>query len=523
MSAPLLQMTGIGKRFGATRALHDVSLSVQAGSVHALVGENGAGKSTLMKILSGAHPPDTGSMQLAGEQYAPRSPLMARRAGIAMIYQELSLAPHLSVVDNVMLGVEHSRLGFVNRRSQESLLTAALEKLGHAGLPLGTPVRRLSVGMQQVVEIARALVSQARVIVFDEPTSSLSSHDTEQLFNVIRTLRSGGLGVVYISHFLEELQTICDDYTVLRDGCVTGSGKMESVSQTELVTLMAGRSVEQLFPHVPHTAGEVLLDVSGLSGSPLPKSAGLQLRRGEIVGIAGLIGSGRSEFLRCLMGLDAIRSGRVTLSGSTLSGGTPQRVRRGIGMVSEDRKTEGLAQNLSIEDNLTLSKLQPYSTLGWMSVGSRTAAASSWMKQLRVKAQNPRQPVSSLSGGNQQKVAFARLLHQAADVLLLDEPTRGIDVGSKSEIYRMMGEAAAAGKAVLFVSSSIPELLAVCDRVGVMCRGELSPFRPANQWTEESVLATAVAANIDEYRNGPENRASKHGQSISEQQGSNQT
>jgi ribose transport system ATP-binding protein len=492
-TAALLTMSNISKRFGATQALQDVCLTVRAGQVLALIGENGAGKSTLMKILSGAHAPDSGSMQLNGNSYAPKGPHDARIAGVGMIYQELNLAPDLSVEDNIVLGQEPRWFGLRDRRKQRDIVRRVLDLLGHPDLRPEAPVRELSIAVQQLVEIARALASDSRVLVFDEPTSSLTRQDVDHLFAVIRKLRDAGYGIIYISHFLEEIRQVCDGYAVLRDGRSVGNGELSNTTDTEIVSLMVGRGVSELFPTVPHMPGESLLTITDLSGSRIPESLSLELRRGEIVGLAGLIGAGRTELLRCLFALDQVRSGTVQVAKLSIPQNTPARMRAGLGLVSEDRKTEGLAQSRSIADNLTYSRLQPYTRGGWLQLGRRRRAVIRWMQRLQVKAQSPEQTIGELSGGNQQKVAIARVLHQQADILLLDEPTRGIDVSTKAEIYRMMGELAAEGKAVLFVSSYLTELLAVCDRVGVMSGGRLREIRPARDWTEESVMAIAVA------------------------------
>jgi ribose transport system ATP-binding protein len=490
-------MSGISKRFGATRALRDVGLEVRPGEALALIGENGAGKSTLMKVLSGAHPPDSGTMELEGRPYAPANPHQARLAGVAMIYQELNLAPDLSVEDNIMLGHERHRAGWLDRATQRRTVRDALEQLGHPDLRPETEVRRLPMGARQLVEIARALVLDARLIVFDEPTSSLTQADARRLFDVIGRLRRAGKGIIYISHFLEEIRQVCDRYVVLRDGATAGSGELAGAGEAHIVSLMVGRGVDELFPKVPHAPGAEALSLESLSGRRVPRNVSLSLRRGEILGIAGLVGAGRTELLRCLFALDPVRSGRVRIA-THAPGTTPRgRIQAGLGLVSEDRKNEGLAQGRSIADNLTLSHLAPYRRWGWLALKRRRRAARVWIDRLAIKARSSEQDVSTLSGGNQQKVAIARVLHQEADVLLLDEPTRGIDVGTKAEIYRLMGEAAAAGKAILFVSSYIPELLAVCDRLGVMARGTLREIRPAGEWTDESVMACAIAADHD--------------------------
>ncbi len=497
MPTALLRMSDISKSFGPTRALWQVSLSANSGEVLALIGENGAGKSTLMKVLSGAVAPDSGQMELAGARYAPRSPHDARTSGVAMIYQELNLAPDLDVVENVMLGQELRRLGLVQRGAQRECVARALAQLGREDLPLNVPVGQLSVADQQVVEIARALVIDAKAIVFDEPTSSLTQHDVESLFRVIENLKGSGIAVIYISHFLEEIRRIADRYVVLRDGTVAGEGWLAGTSEGEIVSLMVGRNVDELFPTVPHTPGDVVLSLEMLCGQKAPRDVSLQLRRGEILGIAGLVGAGRTELLRCLLALDPVRTGTVRIGG-VLTPATPHhRNRAGLGLVSEDRKGEGLAQRETIADNVTYSRLAPYSRFGWLNLRRRRAAVTQWIERLNVKARSCEQLVEHLSGGNQQKVALARVMHQDADVLLLDEPTRGIDVGTKSEIYRLMSALAAQGKAIIFVSSYYTELLSVCDRVGVMARGRLREIRPADEWTSSSILACALGVDTN--------------------------
>ena len=491
--APMLVMEKIAKRFGATQALRDVSLKAFGGETLALIGENGAGKSTLMKILSGAHAPDSGSLQLNGRAFQPARPVDARRAGVAMIYQELNLARDLSVEDNIMLGCERSRLGFVRTSEQRESVRRALALLGHADLSPQRRVGSLSIGVQQVVEIARALVSEARVMIFDEPTSSLSRHDVQHLFSIIKRLQEQGLAIIYISHFLEEIREIASRYVVLRDGQTAGTGSLVSASDDQIVSLMIGRSVGNLFPVVPHAIGEPSLLVDRLAGHRMPSGVSIGLRRGEILGLFGLIGAGRTETLRCLFGLDRVERGKVQLNGRFPASSPRARIAAGFGLVSEDRKGEGLAQKLSIADNLTLSAINRYSLGGILRLRSRHEAVGEWMSRLSIKARGPEQPIGQLSGGNQQKVAIARVLHQDASVLLLDEPTRGIDVGTKAEIYRLMGELAGQGKSIIFVSSYLPELLAVCDTVGVMSRGKLRDVRLAGDWTESEVLSVAVA------------------------------
>ena len=495
--APLaLRMTGISKSFGSTRALVDVDLEVRPGEVHALVGENGAGKSTLMKVLSGALQADAGRMVLGSTDYAPRGPLDARAAGVAMIYQELSLARDLSVEENVLLGVEPTCLGFVRRGEMRRTVEEALALLHHPDIRPAARVGGLSIGAQQLVEVARALAAKARVVVMDEPTSSLTQADTEVLFEVIRRLRASGVSVIYISHFLEEVRAVADRFSVLRDGRSVGSGEVAATPTTEIIHLMVGRDLSDVYRRTPHEIGQVILDLADLTGRRTPRGATLQLRRGEVLGIAGLIGSGRTELIRAVFGLDAVARGQVRVAGVTTTGwGPPRMLARGVGFLSEDRKTEGLADNLTVADNVTLSHLQPYVSFGLLSRARARDAASAWIRRLGIRTQGPDQPVMGLSGGNQQKVALARLLHQEADVLLLDEPTRGIDVGSKADIYALIGELAVQGKAILWISSYLPELLGVCDSLAVMHRGLLSEKRPVAEWTPEAIMHVATGGD----------------------------
>lgn len=496
---PLLVMEQIGKRFGATIALKDVSLSVYPGETVALIGENGAGKSTLMKVLSGAHAPDVGRMFIGGQPFRPSGPLDSRRAGVAMIYQELSLAPDLSVEDNIMLGQETHAAGMLRRRPQRERVEAILQQLGHPDLRPNRLVRSLSIGAKQLVEIARALASNARVMIFDEPTSSLPKQDVDRLFAIIQQLQSQGMAIIYISHFLEEIRRVAHRFVVLRDGQPAGTGQLNATSDQEIVSLMAGRSVETLFPVVEHSIHEPVLEVRKLTGATTPRDVSFTVRKGEVFGLFGLVGAGRTETLRHVFGLDAMQSGTIQLqegsSTHSLGKKPSSSIRTGVGFVSEDRKTEGLAQTMSIADNLTLSDLRPYAKFGLLRLGKRKVAVKDWMKKLRVKARGPEQPIGHLSGGNQQKVAIARVLHQSAELLLLDEPTRGIDVGTKAEIYRLIGELAAEGKSIIFVSSYLPELMAVCDTIGVMARGRLREVRPKSDWDEHEVLSVAIASD----------------------------
>ena len=493
-----LQMTAVHKAFGATHALRGVSFSIAPGEVHALIGENGAGKSTLMKILSGAHRPDSGSLALEGQAFEPQNPLHARRSGIAMIYQELNLAPHLSVEENLLLGNEPAFLGWIDRRRRRELARAALAELNHATIPLAAPVNTLTLAEKQIVEIARALLGQPKVIIMDEPTSSLTQVDAENLFAVIARLKARGVSVIYISHFLEECLRVCDRYTVLRDGESVATGAMADARLTDLIRLMVGRDLAEIYPRTPHTLGVPVLELQKLAGRAKPRSVSLTLRAGEILGLAGLVGTGRTETLRALFGLDFLAGGAVLVRGANRTHSSPKaRLADGIGLLSENRKEEGLMLNRSLADNLTLTRFAPVARAGVISTRRQRATATRWMQQLDIKARDPAQAIGELSGGNQQKLALARLLHHDAQIFLLDEPTRGIDVGSKAQIYRLIGELAAAGKSVIFVSSYLPELLGVCDTLGVLCRGTLTELKPVSAWDEHSVMAAAIGSSSE--------------------------
>jgi ribose transport system ATP-binding protein len=494
-------MRGVRKRFGATQALGGVDLVVEAGEVHALLGQNGAGKSTLMKVLSGAIQPDAGEIRIDGASYVSREPLDARRAGIAMIYQELSLAPHLTVAENILLGMEPARmgavgrLGVIDRRAMRQRALRALEELHHPGIRPDAVVGRLPIATQQIVEIARAVAVGCRLLVLDEPTSSLAQADAEALFELVARLRQQGQAVVYITHFIEEAKRVADRFTVLRDGRTVGGGAMAETTVPAIVDLMVGRRVEQLYPRSARVPGEPLLEVTELMGAAgKPERASFTLHRGEVLGIAGLIGAGRTELLRALAGLDEVVSGQVKLGVYSGPASPAQRWAQGMALVSENRKEEGLALSLSVADNLTLSKLPAV-----VRPSQRRPLAERWIRRLDVRCEGPEQPIAELSGGNQQKIAIARLLHHGVDVLLLDEPTRGIDVPSKAQIYDLIDALVSRDrvedglpKAVVMVSSYLPELLGVCDRIAVMSRGRLGPARPAGEWNEQSLLSEAA-------------------------------
>jgi len=503
----VLEIRDVAKRFGATTALDGVDLTLHAGEVHALIGENGAGKSTLMSILAGAMRPDRGAMLADGRPYAPTGPADARRRGVALIHQELCLCPQLSAAENMLLGVEPSRGGWVDRGAARQRALALLEHFGRPTLRPDDRVGGLPLAAQQVVEICRALAADARIVLMDEPTSSLQREDVDRLFALIRQLAARGIAIIYISHFLEEVREIAGRYTVLRDGRSVHGGRIADTSNDQLIAHMVGRAALTPWPPLrsgegERNEGDVILAVHDVAAPPVLKQASFELRRGEVLGIAGLMGSGRSELVRALFGLEPRASGRIVLRGRQLgvSGASPgRRLGQGFGYLSEDRRREGLALTLPVADNLTATRYSACSPgWGWLNLDRQRAAARQWIDTLRIRAAAPAQPVRALSGGNQQKVAIGRLLHQDAEVLLLDEPTRGIDVGSRAQIYEAIAHCAAQGKAVLLVSSHLPELFGLCDRLAVMSRGRLSAARPIAEWTPETVLATAIGGASEE-------------------------
>jgi ribose transport system ATP-binding protein len=468
-----LRLQGISKAFGATQALRDVSLTVATGEVHALIGENGAGKSTLMKVLSGVIAPDAGTMELEGSTYCPTDTLEARKHGVAMIYQELSLAPHLSVWENIVMGDEPQRWGWLNRTEAKKRAREVLTRLAHEHLEIDRPVATFSIAEQQIIEIARALLTKPRVLIMDEPTSSLTRRDTERLFTVIRQLREQGVSIIYISHFLEEVRQVAQRYTVIKDGQTVGSGEIAQASQDQIVRMMVGREVTELYPFRTANSGDAIFDLG----------SGLQVHAGEILGIGGLIGAGRTELLRRAFGLDP---------DGTVKTNPARRWAEAVGFLSENRKEEGLMLPLKISENMVLPKYRRLARAGFLSPKRTAGAAQAWIRDLGIKARDADQAVGELSGGNQQKVAIARLLEYPADVFLLDEPTRGIDVGSKAQIYELIVQLAAKGRGVIMVSSYLPELFGLCDRIAVMRRGAVVECRPTSEWTEQTLMSVAI-------------------------------
>ncbi|WP_394832046.1 sugar ABC transporter ATP-binding protein [Pendulispora rubella] len=507
MNGSSLVARGLQKTFGATRALRGVDLEVRSGEIHALMGENGAGKSTLMSILSGAATPDTGSMELGGAPYRPSGPREARQAGVLLVHQELSLCGHMTVGENVMLGIEPASYGFLRRSEMREKAEKALKAVtGKEGtISLDARAADLSPADRQLVEIARALaVPGCRILLLDEPTSSLAAGDVDRLFVLLRELKQRSLSIVYISHFLEEILRVCDVYTVLRDGQVAEKGTIAETTAKKLVLAMSGNAsnagtspVEAALlvrSEEEDTEKAPVLVVENAAGVKKPSSASLTVHRGEVVGIAGLLGAGRTELLRMIFGLDPVAKGTIQVASQGGSASPAKRIAQGVGFLSEDRKGEGLLLSMSIADNLTMSRLSGLGPAGFVKDGQQRDSAKKWTDMLAVKMRDVGQKVRDLSGGNQQKVALARLLHQEADLFLLDEPTRGVDINSKTQIERHIRALAASGKAVLVVSSHLPDLLSICDRIGVMYRGRLGEIRPASAWTEHALLAAATGA-----------------------------
>lgn len=479
----------IVKAFGGTLALDHAEIVIQAGAVHSVLGENGSGKSTLMRIAAGAHALDSGSMELNGSPYLPRNPMDARRAGVSMIHQELSICNHLSVAENVVLGTEPSHFGILARGEIRRIAQDALAQVGHPDIDLGQPAGDLPLALRQLVEIARAVAAGSRMVIFDEPTSSLTKEDVHRLFKVIERLKADGVAVIYVSHFLEEVRQISDEITILRDGKTVATGPLSAYSDADIVSLMVGRTIADLYPRAPRIPGDSVLSLRELTGArDLPSMASLELFRGEVLGIAGLNGSGRTELLRAIFGLDTVKKGKVTVGKIEGFKGPEARWNQGVGMLSENRKEEGLFLNLSISDNTTMTRLG-----GWrVDDVAHRSETEKLIERLRVKCRSAEQAVGELSGGNQQKVALARLLYHDVDIWLLDEPTRGIDVGSKQQIYELINELAARGKSVLVVSSYLPELLGICDRIAVMRQGELRAPVDVKLATQESLMEAAI-------------------------------
>ncbi|BCJ51483.1 sugar ABC transporter ATP-binding protein [Actinoplanes sp. NBRC 14428] len=498
-SEVVLKLEGVVKTFPGVRALDGVELEVRAGEVHCLLGQNGAGKSTLIKILAGVHHADEGSISLLGRPFAPASPQAAMRAGIATIYQELDLVDELSVAENAFLGHEESRGGFLRRRATAARTREILGRLGHPQIPPRRLVRSLPAAGKQIVSMARALSHDAKLIVMDEPSAVLAHDEVENLFRIIRELTSHGIAVIYISHRLEEIRDIGDRVTVLKDGRTTAANLPARDTPTrELVSRMTGRTIEYVFPPRAAAArGKPLLEVEGLTREGEFADASLTVRAGEIVGIAGLVGSGRSELLETIFGARRADAGTVRVDGKVIRS-IGAAVRHGVGMAPEERKSQALLLDEPIYRNMTLSSFSGYARGGFTDAGREREAALRTADQLELRPRDVSRPVRTLSGGNQQKVVVGRWLLDKTKLLLLDEPTRGVDVGARAELYQVIHDLAAGGVGVLLVSSEVPEVLGLADRVLVMREGHLIHEAPADEIDEDTVLDLVMAGSLME-------------------------
>jgi ribose transport system ATP-binding protein len=512
----LLSFHDVEKSFFGVKVLKQVSFTIRAGTVLGLVGENGAGKSTLMNILGGNLPPDAGGMQFRGAAYVPRNPREAQAAGIGFVHQELNLFPNLSIAENLFLTALPSAGPLIRRAELQRRATELLRRVGLALAP-DTLVERLSAGERQLVEIARALSFDARLIILDEPTTSLSAREAERLFSLIRQLRSDGRSIIYISHALGDVLRLCDEIVVLRDGAVVGAGAAAGFDLGRLVTLMVGRELKQLFPerrspnrredfqhqHAGLETGapmeSPLLEVRGLTQPGVVREISFALRRGEVLGIAGLIGAGRSELARILFGLDPYESGTINVLGQPLRGSPRRRIQRGLALLTESRREDGLCVEASVADNLALVTLPGHARTParWIDRDGLRTALARMREAVRLQPHlSDDQPARTLSGGNQQKIVFAKWLLAGPQVLILDEPTRGIDVGAKSEIYQLILDRADAGCGVLVISSEIEELTGICDRILVMNRGRITADLPRAQFDRERILRAALPDEV---------------------------
>ncbi|HEY9101824.1 L-arabinose ABC transporter ATP-binding protein AraG [Chitinimonas sp.] len=493
-TAPYLRFHDIGKSFPGVQALQHIDLACREGAVHALMGENGAGKSTLLKILSGAYQPSTGHLELGGRKVAFHGATDALKQGVAVIYQELHLVPELSVAENIYLGQLPQRGGVVSGQNLQAMAAAQLAKLG-VNIHPATPLKYLSIGQRQMVEIAKALTRDARVIAFDEPTSSLSQREIEQLFRVIGELREQGKVVIYVSHRMEEIFRLCDEITVFKDGrLVRHFPTTTEVSQEQLVQAMVGRNLGDIYGYAPRPQGEVRLEVRQLLAPGLRSPVDLYVRQGEVVGLFGLIGAGRSELMKAIFGGSTVSQGEVWIDGQRCAIRRPSdAIRQGLTLCPEDRKGEGIVGIQSVQDNINISARRRWLKAGLVIDRKREASnAGEMIRRLGVKTPSPHQAIVHLSGGNQQKAILGRWLSEDMRIMLLDEPTRGIDVGAKHEIYKIIFELARSGVAVLFASSDLPEALGLADRVVVMREGTIAGELLHGEASEATALSLAM-------------------------------
>ena len=488
-----LKMVSISKHFRGIRALENVGLEAHGGEVHALLGENGAGKSTLMRVLSGDHQPDTGEVILDGERLVLSNPRVARDHGIAVIYQEFALCDHMSVAENIFIDDLAFGRRFIDWKTLRSRAAELVASLGLADLDVTRPVSDLSVAEQQIAEICKALRRESRVIVFDEPSAVLTERETQQLFRLIRRLRDDGVCVIYISHRLEEVFAICDRATIMKDGRRVDTVRIADIDQTRLVEMMVGRELAHVFPPRHATIGAPVLEVANLRLPRLVEDVSFTVHAGEVLGFYGLIGAGRTEVMRAVFGADRTAGGEVRLKGRAIANRSPgEGVANGIGMVPEDRKGQGVLLDLSIATNIMLRRRNDTTRAGVLNLGAETEQVNRMIRALRIKTPGGAPAVSTLSGGNQQKVALAKWMATELEVLILDEPTRGVDVGAKSEIYQIINDVAERGLAVIVISSDLPELIGIADRIAVMRAGGITGELCGDDMNEEALIALAM-------------------------------
>ncbi len=493
ISENILEMQGISKRFPGVKALDNVSFSCRQGEVHALLGENGAGKSTLIKILSAAYTPDGGEIRFQGELFRHQDPIAAQKAGIGVIYQEFNLVPHLTVAENIFLGREPLvSTGLIDKKHMIREAGKVLQSLG-LDIDVNSEAKRLSVAEQQMVEIAKALSLNAELIVMDEPTATLTDREIDYLFGTIRTLKERGKTVIYISHRLEEIFEICDRVTVLKDGSYVGTRDVESMDKDGLISMMVGRTLADYFPPKVSHKGKKVLEVRNLTRKGVLEDISFEAYEGEILGISGLVGAGRTEMARAIFGADPVDSGEVLIDGEIVQIRNPRdAIEQKIGFATEDRKQQGLILGLSIQKNITLPILKSLKSWGLLRLGDEKSLVDTFIRKLKIAAKDQFVKVKTLSGGNQQKVVLAKWLAKDCKVLILDEPTRGIDVGAKAEIYTLMRELTAQGKAVIMISSELLEVIGVSDRILVMNQGRIAGEVPAEKATEEKIMQYAI-------------------------------